>query len=61
MNDQTIKSNSDQGKVVAMYECLMDIEHRNKKGINPILPYLEMVNTIKERGIKVLSYYIAGK
>ena len=48
VNNKTIDSNSDQGKVVSMYECLMNIEHRNKKGVNPILPYIERVNSIKD-------------
>ena len=26
----------------------MNLEHRNKNGINPILPYLDMVNMIKD-------------
>ena len=54
--DDNIKPNSDQGKVVSMYECLMNIEHRNKQGINPLLPYLEMVNGIKDTGS--LQHYI---
>ena len=48
LHDNTISSDSDQGKVVAMYECFMDLEHRNKKGIDPILPYLDKVNTITD-------------
>ena len=48
LNDPTLSSESDEGKVVSMYECFMDLEHRNKKGINPILPYLEMINSIQD-------------
>ena len=48
LNDQTIKSNSDQGKVVAMYECFMDLEHRNIKGAEPISPYLSMIDSIED-------------
>ena len=56
LNDKLIKSDSDQGKVVAMYECLMDINHRNKKGISPILPYLEKVDEINN--IQSLQSYM---
>ena len=48
VNNKSIAHNSDQGKVVAMYECFMDLDHRNKKGVTPILPYLEKINTIKD-------------
>ena len=48
LNDKTISSDSDQGKVVAMYECFMDIEHRDKKGIEPILPFLNKVSSITD-------------
>ena len=49
LNDISLKRDSDQGKVVSMYECLMDMDHRNKRGIDPVLPYLEMVNTITDQ------------
>jgi len=48
VNDKSILADSDQGKVVAMYECFMDLDHRNKNGINPILPYLEKINSITD-------------
>ena len=54
--DKTIKADTDQGKVVAMYECLMDVDHRNKKGIDPILPYLNMVDSIID--ISTLQSYM---
>ena len=54
--DKTIKADTDQGKVVAMYECLMDVDHRNKKGIEPILPYLNMVDSIKD--VSTLQSYM---
>tara|TARA_S200000501_G_C20854956_1_gene757359 strand:- start:540 stop:2624 length:2085 start_codon:yes stop_codon:yes gene_type:complete len=46
LNDKEVLRTSDQGKAVSMYECFMDLEHRNKLGINPILPYLKKVNLI---------------
>ena len=48
LNDKGISRTSDQGKAVSMYECFMDLEHRNKLGINPILPYLKQVDLIND-------------
>jgi len=56
LSDQSIQPGSDQGKVVAMYECLMDVDHRNIKDIDPVLPYLEMVNSITN--VKTLQAYM---
>lgn len=65
VNDKSILTNSDQGKVVAMYECFMDLNHRNKKGINPVLPYLEKINAITDFSslqnyMENASYYGGG-
>ncbi len=49
-------SDSDQGKVISMYECLIDINHRDKKGVNPILPYLNNINNITD--IQSLQSYM---
>ena len=40
---QMIDFNSDEGKVVAMYECFMDLDHRNNQGVTPLNPYLKMI------------------
>lgn len=50
--DETIKSssidsNSDQAKAINLYQTFIDVESRNKMGLEPIKPYLEKVNAIK--------------
>ena len=57
VNDISIDRNSDQGKVISMYETFMNIEHRNELGIEPILPYLNQINEIKNF-IDLQSYMI---
>jgi len=47
MNSINLVSGSDQEKAVFLYETIMDTTSRNSQGINPILPYLEKVNSIK--------------
>tara|TARA_Y100000994_G_scaffold249344_1_gene260492 strand:+ start:6414 stop:8399 length:1986 start_codon:yes stop_codon:yes gene_type:complete len=56
LKDKSINSNSDQGKVVSMYECLINIEHRNKKGISPILPYINKIDKIND--VTTLQQYM---
>ena len=46
LSDKSINKDSDQGKVVALYDCLMNIDHRNQKGIKPIMPYINMIESI---------------
>ena len=46
MNSINLVSGSDQEKAVFLYETIMDTISRNNQGIDPILPYLEKVNSI---------------
>jgi putative endopeptidase len=46
MNSINLVSGSDQEKAVFLYETIMDTISRNSQGIDPILPYLEKVNSI---------------
>jgi putative endopeptidase len=38
---------TDQGKAINMYKSVMDTVARNKKGIMPLKPYLNKINTVK--------------
>ena len=40
-------SGTDQGKAINMYKAAMDTVARNKKGIDPIKPYLAKINAVK--------------
>ncbi|TDD99467.1 M13 family metallopeptidase [Flavobacterium cellulosilyticum] len=46
-NNPIYKSNTDQGKAVALYNTIMDTVGRNKKGLSPLKPYLAKINAIK--------------
>lgn len=41
------KSNTDEGKAIALYKTIMDVDGRNKAGIEPLKPYLAKINAIK--------------
>jgi len=41
------KSNTDQGKAVALYNTILDTVGRNKRGITPLQPYLKKIDAIK--------------
>ncbi|MDB9712282.1 M13 family metallopeptidase [Flavobacteriaceae bacterium] len=47
MNSIKLVSGSDQEKAVFLYETIMDTTSRNTQGIDPILIYLEKVNSIE--------------
>ena len=38
---------TDQGKAVMLFETVMDLENRNKQGINPVKPYLKEIMSLK--------------
>ncbi|MGG7036626.1 MAG: M13 family metallopeptidase [Flavobacterium sp.] len=44
---QKYASNTDQGKAINLYKTIMDTVSRNKKGIEPIKPYLKQINSVK--------------
>jgi len=41
------KSNTDQGKAVNLFTTILDTVGRNKKGIEPLQPYLKKIDAIK--------------
>ncbi|KQB41253.1 PgPepO oligopeptidase peptidase family M13 [Flavobacterium aquidurense] len=41
------KSNTDQGKAIALFNTIMDTVGRNKNGIKPLQPYLKKIDAIK--------------
>jgi putative endopeptidase len=41
------KSNTDQGKAIALYNTILDTVGRNKRGIAPLQPYLKKIDAIK--------------
>jgi len=41
------KSNTDQGKAIALYKSILDTVARNKQGISPLKPYLAKIDKIK--------------
>lgn len=45
-NDKDLDPNSDQGKAVALFKTIMDVDARNKQGIEPVKPYLEKIAAI---------------
>jgi endothelin-converting enzyme/putative endopeptidase len=45
--DPKYKSNTDQGKAIALFNTIMDTVGRNKKGIAPLKPYLKKIDAIK--------------
>lgn len=59
--DEALKSGkygpqTDQGKAVTLFECVMDTISRNKQGIKPLLPYINEVKKIKS--VAALNKYI---
>jgi predicted metalloendopeptidase len=59
--EESIKSNkyaakTDQGKAVMLFETVLDIENRNKQGIDPIKPYLIEINALNN--LDALKKYI---
>ncbi len=49
-------SNTDQGKAVMLYETVMDVDNRNKQGIEPVKPFLKEIMSLKN--LKDLRKYI---
>lgn len=47
---------SDQGKAVMLFETVMDLENRNKQGIEPVKPYLKEIMSLKS--LKDLRKYV---
>jgi putative endopeptidase len=45
--DPKYKSNTDQGKAIALFNTILDTVGRNKRGIKPLEPYLKKINAIK--------------
>ncbi|MDX6180915.1 M13 family metallopeptidase [Flavobacterium sp. Fl-77] len=41
------KSNTDQGKAIALYNTILDTVGRNKRGVTPLQPYLKKIDAIK--------------
>jgi putative endopeptidase len=41
------KSNTDQGKAIALFNTILDTVGRNKRGIAPLQPYLKKIDAIK--------------
>ncbi len=41
------KSNTDQGKAIALFNTILDTVGRNKRGITPLQPYLKKIDAIK--------------
>lgn len=45
-NDKNLDPNSDQAKAVYVYQSIMDTEKRNQAGYQPIVPYLNQIESI---------------
>lgn len=45
--DPKYKSNTDQGKAIALFNTIMDTVGRNKRGITQLQPYLKKIDAIK--------------
>lgn len=45
--DPKYKSNTDQGKAIALFNTILDTVGRNKRGIAPLQPYLKKIDAIK--------------
>jgi len=45
--DPKYKSNTDQGKAIALFNTILDTVGRNKRGITPLQPYLKKIDAIK--------------
>lgn len=46
-SNPSYKSNTDEGKAIALYKTIMDVDARNKAGIEPLKPYLTKIDAIK--------------
>jgi len=46
--DPKYKSNTDQGKAIALFNTIMDTVGRNKNGVKPLQPYLKKIDAIKK-------------
>jgi putative endopeptidase len=44
---QKYKSNTEQGKAIALFNTILDTVGRNKQGIKPLKPYLDKIDAIK--------------
>lgn len=47
MNNNTLDTNSDQGKAVTLYKSILDLEARNNAGVQPIKNTLDAINAIE--------------
>ncbi|HEY1196618.1 M13 family metallopeptidase [Flavobacterium sp.] len=45
--DPKYKSNTDQGKAIALFNTILDTVGRNKRGVAPLQPYLKKIDAIK--------------
>jgi len=45
--DPKYKSDTDQGKAIALFNTILDTVGRNKRGISPLKPYLKKIDAIK--------------
>ena len=45
--DPKYKSNTDQGKAIALFNTIMDTVGRNKRGVTPLQPYLKKSTLLK--------------
>ncbi|HNP31812.1 MAG TPA: M13 family metallopeptidase [Flavobacterium sp.] len=60
--DKKYTSNTDQGKAINMYKSVMDTVARNKQGIDPIKPYLKMIDDVKNvKDLQKLLIYAESK
>lgn len=47
--DKNLDASSDQAKAVYLYQSIMDTVARNEKGVEPLKPYLDKIETIKNK------------
>lgn len=47
LQDKSITDNSDQGKALNLYRSIIDTVARNKAGVEPIMPYINEIDNIK--------------
>ncbi|WP_017495807.1 M13 family metallopeptidase [Flavobacterium sp. WG21] len=45
--DPKYKSNTDQGKAIALFNTILDTVGRNKRGVTPLQPFLKKIDAIK--------------
>lgn len=48
-NNKELDTKSDQAKAVYLYQSIMDTVARNKKGVEPLTPYLEKIAAIQNK------------